>query len=63
MARRAPASEAEKVSEALHRVVAARNNVVAVLGGAWEWGATRDEVLQGTVALLDQAAEWLEGRR
>lgn len=57
---RAPASEAEKVSEALHRVLAARNNVLAMAQGAMPaWAAN----LAATAALLDQAAEWLEGRR
>ena len=51
----------DRTDEARQRVVAARNNLAAVLAGAQEWGATRDEVLAGTVPLLDQAAEWLEG--
>lgn len=50
-------------TEALHRVTAARNNVAAVLAGAWPAGEPSTDVLRSTVEMLDRAAEWLEGEQ
>lgn len=48
-------------TEVLPRVLAARNNVMSVMAGAWPAGDTAERVLRSSVILLDQAAEWLEG--
>lgn len=49
----------DPIAEASQRVIAARNNLLAVLAGAWPFGTTSDDALRGAVSLLDQANEWL----